>query len=141
MITTRTRLEARSCILSECLKEQRQRVARTDARCDAIKSGGTPAVAMHFDAVIIRRVTYASFPLYLSFFLPRPFCLSGIFKRILRRGSSRFLPVDSTMRGKKRRGFSPPLLNEKGEDNVSEKHSTATQMYSVVERFLKNPIS
>jgi len=69
---------------------------------------------MHFDAAIIRRVTYASFPPYLSSFLPRPFCLSGIFKCILRRGSSGFLLVDSTMREKKRRGFSPPLLNERG---------------------------
>lgn len=29
---------------------------------DAIKSGGAAVVAMHFDAVIIRRVTYASLP-------------------------------------------------------------------------------
>lgn len=61
--------------------------SRTDAGRDAIKSGGTPVVAMHFDAVIIRRVTYASLPIFppLSFHADRR--LSGIFKCILRRGS------------------------------------------------------
>lgn len=60
---------------------------RTDAGRDAIKFGSTPVVAMHFDAVIIRRVTYESLPIFSppSFHADRR--LSGIFKCILRRGS------------------------------------------------------
>lgn len=91
---------------------------RTEVGCDAIKSGGTPAVAMHFDAVIIRRVTYASLPI----FPPSPFHPSnGVSPEFLNaffdavRRTIGFLLADATVRRKKRRGISPPPLSDGGE--------------------------
>ena len=116
---------------------------RTCAGCDAIKSEGTLAVAMHFDAVIIRRVTYASLLIFHPSSFHPDWRLSRIFKCILRCGSLGFLLADA--RRKKRRGiFPPPLSYSNGgwwADNVSEKHSTVAQMYSAAERFRENPIS
>lgn len=137
-ITTGIRLEARSCILSGCLRKYRQ------GRCDAIKSGGAPLVAVHFDATIMHRVTYASLPPYL---VPVPFPpppshipgidarhLSGIFKCILLDGGSphrRDFPTRIRRWERKGgKGFSSLVGMAQRRHCVSERRSTAAQMYS-----------
>ena len=118
---------------------------RTCAGCDAIKSEGTLAVAMHFDAVIIRRVTYASLLIFHPSFFHPDWRLSRIFKCILRCGSPHHRwDFFSRMREeRKEEGFSHRhsaiAMGDGGQ--VSEKHSTVAQMYSAAERFRENPIS
>lgn len=46
------------------------RMSRGSDKTYAIKSGGAPAVAMHFDAAIMREVTYASLPSLLPIYPP-----------------------------------------------------------------------
>lgn len=121
---------------------------------------------MHFDAAIMRGVTYASLPSHLSTYPPTYLAAttllsflspcssalstgtrhpSGIFKCILRRGSPHrdFPPW---MRRWKKGILSSVILRaralrrEKGKDNVSGRRSTAAQMYSAAKGFPGNLI-